>query len=60
MNRITALSESHFREEVVARIEPTWATGLLGTHTFNHSNGMTLVDGDRWRRRFSFGAKVQI
>jgi hypothetical protein len=60
MNRITALSESHFREEVVARIDPTWATGLLGTHTFNHSEGITLLDGDRWRRRFKFGAKDQV
>ncbi len=52
IHRITELAADRFDEEVVGRIEPTWARGLLGTHTVNHVDGLTLVDGDRWRPRF--------
>jgi hypothetical protein len=52
IQRIVTLTDDRFEEEPAARIEPDWAPGLLGTHTFNHAGGMTLVDGDRWRPRF--------
>ena len=52
IHRIVTLTEDRYVEEVAGRIEPTWARGLLGTHTFNHVDGMTLVDGERWRPRF--------
>lgn len=52
IQRIVTLTEDRFEEEPVARIEPTWAPGLLGTHTINHLDGMTLIDGDRWHPRF--------
>ncbi|MGI8486457.1 MAG: glucosamine inositolphosphorylceramide transferase family protein [Thermomicrobiales bacterium] len=57
INRITEISETRYAEQEVARIDPVWARDLLGTHTFNHSHGMTFVDADRWRRRWSFGAR---
>lgn len=52
IQRIVTLTADCYDEEVAGRIEPTWAEGLLGTHTVNHVDGMTLVDGDRWRSRF--------
>lgn len=52
IHRITDLTANCFDEEVAGRIEPTWARGLLGTHTINHVTGLTLVDGDSWRPRF--------
>lgn len=52
IQRIVTLTADCYDEEVAGRIEPTWARGLLGTHTVNHVDGMTLVDGDRWRSRF--------
>jgi len=51
INRITVLSDTGYAEEEVARIDPSWARGLLGTHTFNHSHGITMVDDARWRPR---------
>lgn len=54
INRIAELSETTFAETCVARIEPTWAPRLLGTHTVNHAGGVTFVDGDRRRPRISF------
>jgi hypothetical protein len=54
INRVTELSTTGYAEECVARIEPTWAGGLLGTHTFNHDSGTIWVDGDLSRPRRLF------
>jgi hypothetical protein len=51
LNRIDVLSLEEYRETPVARIEPTWAPGLVGTHTYNATAGVEVVDGFRYVRR---------
>lgn len=50
LNRIDVLTPSEYSETPIGRIEPTWSTGLLGTHTYNCNQHMETVDG----RRFTF------
>jgi hypothetical protein len=53
LNRIDALSVTEYREQPVRRIDPTWRPGLLGTHTLNHGDRFTVLDGKhrvpKWR-----------
>lgn len=44
IHRIDALTPSVFQETRVARIEPTWRPGLVGTHTLNASGRLTMLD----------------
>lgn len=57
INRITELSANTYAEEPIARIDPTWAKGLLGTHTFNHDGGPAVIDGERRRWTLPLGAR---
>ena len=45
MNRIVRLTPDDFKEESVARIDPTWRKGILGTHTINTAGKLTVLDG---------------
>lgn len=45
---ITEWDEQSYREEPVQKIEPDWAPGLQGTHTFSRSEQYTLVDAYTW------------
>lgn len=47
---IVRLDERDYEERTVAQIHPAWAPGLVGTHTFNHIPGFTVLDV---RRRVS-------
>ena len=38
-----------WEEREVASILPDWRAGLVGTHTFNHADGVTVVDGLQYR-----------
>ena len=44
INRIQELTAESYREEEIARIEPTWLKGIYGTHTFNFAEDLTVVD----------------
>jgi len=44
-NRIEALSETEYRETPISVLRPEWRTGNLGTHTFNESEKLQVVDG---------------
>ena len=57
INRVEELSETQYREVSVARINPRWCPGLVGTHTLNSDTSLTVVDGlvrgrqfERWAR----------
>jgi hypothetical protein len=52
INEITELSTTRYAERIVKTVEPSWATELLGTHTYVSEAGLTLIDGLRrlWRR----------
>jgi hypothetical protein len=50
-NRIECLTTAEYRETPIARVEPTWAARLLGTHTYNAAGGIEVVDGLHFARR---------
>ena len=52
VNAIEELTPTSFRERPVERIEPSWAPGLVATHTINAAGGLTAVDAQRRRPRF--------
>jgi hypothetical protein len=52
MNRITRLTLEDFKEEVVARIDPTWRKGMLGTHTINAVGALTVLDCFTYMRKY--------
>lgn len=56
INRVERLSASEYVERPVARLEPGWHSGLLGTHTINLSRGLFTVDGVIRRSKLDLGA----
>ncbi len=44
LNRVTRLTPEDFKEEGVARIDPTWRKGMIGTVTINAAGALTLLD----------------
>jgi len=51
LNRIDVLTVDEYRETPIGRIEPSWAPGLVGTHTYNSTAQVEVVDGFRFVRR---------
>jgi hypothetical protein len=51
LNRIDVLTLDEYRETPIGRIEPSWAPGLVGTHTYNSTAQVEVVDGFRFVRR---------
>ena len=51
-SEVLTLSETEYREEPIARINPDWLPHTLGTHTYNRSSHFEVIDGNR-------AAKVQ-
>lgn len=54
VHRVDVLTEDDYRETPVARIEPAWRPGLVGTHTLNAWGRLSAIDA-RERRRALFG-----
>ncbi|MFK5891972.1 MAG: hypothetical protein QM504_01985 [Pseudomonadota bacterium] len=52
INEITELSEQNYSERKVAAITPNWDKEVLGTHTLNYEEQLTIVDAYYNRRRF--------
>jgi hypothetical protein len=48
LNRIDVLTPEDYSETPIARIEPTWSAGLIGTHTYNSTERVEAVDGQRF------------
>lgn len=55
LNEVIELDPKRYRERPFARIEPTWAPNLVGTHTLNADRGLTVVDGLRREPRWDYG-----
>ena len=55
MRRIVRLDPSDFVEETVSALTPDWHRSLLGTHTVNAVNGLTLIDMELRRRKAWLG-----
>ncbi|HET7457974.1 MAG TPA: hypothetical protein VFJ74_09980 [Gemmatimonadaceae bacterium] len=51
VSRVDRLDTEAFHEVEVARIAPRWSPELVGTHTLNHADGLTVIDG-RERQRW--------
>lgn len=51
INRIETLTMHEFREEPVAHILPEWDSQVVGTHTLNSVDGLTVIDCVLKRRR---------
>ncbi|HMO12763.1 MAG TPA: hypothetical protein PKA76_03825 [Pirellulaceae bacterium] len=51
LNQITKITSEEFDEEEISKILPKWRKGLMGTHTFNHHAGLTVVDEFYYRPR---------
>jgi hypothetical protein len=49
IRKIERLTPDEYREREVAAIKPNWAPGLIGTHTFNRTGDLTVIDGCRRR-----------
>ena len=47
--RILELTPSHYREVHAGRLDPVWAAGLVGTHTYNADDRFEVIDGLRRR-----------
>jgi hypothetical protein len=47
VNEVIRLTPTEFEERAVSWIPPTWLPGLLGTHTWNESSRLQVVDGIR-------------
>jgi hypothetical protein len=48
VNEVVRLTPSEFEERPAAWMAPTWRPGLLGTHTWNESSRVQVLDGLRW------------
>ncbi|MGO9117541.1 MAG: hypothetical protein ACLQPD_08010 [Desulfomonilaceae bacterium] len=52
MNKVTRLTHEQFHEEIVGRIEPTWAKRICGTHTINTVDKFAVLDCVSYVQRF--------
>jgi hypothetical protein len=44
LQRVTTLTATDYAEETVAHLHPSWEPRLVGTHTFNHVPGFSVID----------------
>ncbi len=51
LHEIEVLSPDDYRERPIARIEPDWYPGLMGTHTINSNENIEVIDGQTNRRK---------
>ena len=55
INRITSLSPTEYSEAEVSKILPDWDKDILGVHTLNVVDGLTVIDCLTKRSRFRGG-----
>jgi hypothetical protein len=51
IQRIERLDDRGYAERTVTRLEPRWRGDLVGTHTINAVDGLTVIDARRRRSR---------
>ena len=49
INRVSILNDKNYEEEIVDKIE-SWDKNVLGVHTLNRVNGLTVLDA-KWKRK---------
>jgi hypothetical protein len=55
ISKITGLSPTDYSETEVAKIRPEWDKDVVGVHTLNTVNELTVIDCLTRRRRFRTG-----
>jgi hypothetical protein len=50
-SEVVTLSETEYEELPIARLDPEWVKGNLGTHTYTRTDQFEVIDGN-------FAAKV--
>ena len=55
INQITSLSPTEYSEVEVAKVLPNWDKEVLGVHTLNASDELTVIDCLIRRKRFGGG-----
>ncbi len=53
-SQISKLNENEYEEILVSKVEPDWNSGLIGTHTFNFNDNITVIDASPVRKRIRF------
>ena len=48
VNEVTKLTPDEFEERPVSYLPPSWKPRLLGTHTWNESSSLQVIDGSRY------------
>jgi len=48
LNMVETLTTERYAETTVGRIGPEWMPGNVGTHTFNQSGSLQVIDGRVW------------
>lgn len=51
LKEIVSLTPENFREKEIAWIQPTWARGLTGTHSYSQNEDFVVYDGRRCIKR---------
>jgi hypothetical protein len=46
-SEVITLSETEYEERPIARIDPDWVKGNLGTHTYSRTDQFEVIDGNR-------------
>lgn len=44
INEIQKLASDDYIEETISKVEPNWENSILGTHTFNRSGSLHIID----------------
>ena len=52
IQEIIVLNENEYEEKNIDSIYPNWSNDLLGTHTINHTDGLTVIDALIQRSKF--------
>jgi len=51
ISEITSLDEKSYREVLVSSVKPNWDKKIVGTHTFNRTNALHMIDASYVRRK---------
>ena len=51
-SEVEVLSDTDYRERVIGRLDPTWAKGIVGTHTYSSNAALEAVDALQYQFRF--------
>jgi hypothetical protein len=53
INCITKLNETEYEEVLISKTEPTWDKKIIGIHTYNFNDNITVMDAFSFRRRIT-------